>query len=244
MKPEDMKEDMSKDGIEINEPSIEVIDETAAQKTGEEVFPQSSDLKEMSLEKLSEEEFQDLLEAKQQLEEYRSKLEEKSALLAEYEDLLKRKQAEFENFRKRAQKEAQDFKNYANMEIVLDILNTIDDFERAIQSTKSSRDFDALLEGILLVEKHLRANLENKYGVKGIETVGQKFDPNIHEAFMMEESDKHEEDTVIEDFQKGYIMHDRVIRPAKVKVAKAVSSDNESKNLKDEDERESSEEGA
>jgi molecular chaperone GrpE len=216
--------DAREDGIEISKPDTDMDDEQSV-----EAAPSEGDTgRELSLQNLTEEEFQELLQSQRQLEEYRKRLEETSVRASEYEDLLKRKQAEFENFRKRAQKEAEDFKKYANREIVLDVLNVIDDFERAIQSTKSSKDFDTLLEGILLVEKQLRANLENKYGVKSIEAVGQKFDPTIHEAFMMEESENHDEDTVIEDLQKGYIMHERVIRPAKVKVAKAVSPNSKS----------------
>jgi molecular chaperone GrpE len=190
-----------------------------------------------------EEDLQDLIQTKVLFEEQKKVLEEKELLLAEYEDLLKRKQAEFENYRKRTQKEAQEFKKYANVEIILDILNSIDDFERAIESTKSSRDFDALLEGIRLVEKQLKGVLENKYGVKMIEAVGKEFDPTVHEAMMMEESEQYDADTVIEDFQKGYVMHDRIIRPSKVKVAKPVATEGEMDDRGADDEGKSSEEG-
>lgn len=166
---------------------------------------------------------EDLLAAQEKTEMQAKILEEKDKLLKEYEDLLKRKQAEFENYRKRVQKELEDYRKYATSELVLDILNTIDDFERAIDSAKSSRDLDMLLDGIMLVEKQLRNILEKKHGVEKIETVGREFDPTVHDAIMMEESGDHEEDTVVEAFQSGYRMHDRVLRPAKVKVAKAVS---------------------
>jgi molecular chaperone GrpE len=229
--PNDRVKEAKEDGIEISKSGKDRVDE---QQTGEE-SSKGEPVRELSYEDLTEEDFKKLLYAKEQLEEYGRALEESRARATEYEDLLKRKQAEFENFRKRSLKEVEEFKKYANKEIILDILNVIDDFERAIHSTKSSKDFDTLLEGILLVEKQLRTNLENKYGVKGIEAVGQKFDPTIHEAFMMEESEKHDEDTVIEDFQKGYTMHERVIRPAKVKVAKAVSPGTESKDSKEEE---------
>ena len=216
--------DTGGDGIEIKKPDTYAGDGLERERP----LPEGDPSRPLTLENLTEEEFEELLQSRMQLEEYRQRLEETNARAAEYEDLLKRKQAEFENYRKRAQKEAEEFRKYANREIVLDVLNVIDDFERAIDSTKSSKDFDTLLEGILLVEKQLRNNLENKYGVKSIDAVGQKFDPTIHEAFMMEESEKHDEDTVIEDLQKGYTMHERVIRPAKVKVAKAVAPNNKS----------------
>ena len=223
-------EEISEDGIEINKATS---DESAQVKKGGPA-PQREDLNTNLLKELSAEEIEELSQAKQLLEEQRKIVEEKDELIAEYEDLLKRKQADFENYKKRTQKEAQDFKKYANMEIVLDVLNMMDDFERAIESTESSKDFDALHEGILLVEKQIRTVLENKYGVKVIEAVGKEFDPTIHDAIMMEESEKHEEDTVIEDFQKGYVMHDRVIRPSKVKVAKAVTPENSENDVTDE----------
>jgi len=209
----ELREDIVGDGIELNRaeaPSDEGEDRVEV--------PDEKDIRDTSTDEL-----QRLHQVEQQFQEQKEMLEEKSGLVAEYEDLLKRKQADFENFRKRTQKEAQDFKKYANAEIVLDVLSMMDDFERAIESTESSKDFDALHEGILLVEKQIRNTLESKYNVKAIDAVGKHFDPTVHDAIMMEESDTHEEDTVVEDFQKGYIMYDRVIRPSKVKVAKAAS---------------------
>jgi molecular chaperone GrpE len=182
------------------------------------------ELKKQLLQELSEEEVQELINAKKLLEEKTKELEEKGRLLAEYEDLLKRKQADFENFRKRMQREMEDFRRFATVEMVLDIVNIIDDFERAIGAAKETRDFDTLLDGIILVEKQLKNVLENKYGVKTIEAVGTEFDPTLHDAIMVEESDQYQEDTVVENLQKGYMMYNRIIRPAKVKVAKAVSS--------------------
>jgi len=188
-------------------------------------------LKEELIETLSEDEIKELLVSKKALEETKSILEEKDVLIKEYEDLLKRQQAEFENYRKRINREIEENKKYANVEIILDIINVLDDFERAINSAKSSRDFNALLEGIMLIERQLKSILEKKYGVKMIEAVGKEFDPSMHDAIMMEESDEVDEDTVVEDFQKGYIMHDRVIRPSKVKVAKAVGASNVTPNF-------------
>jgi molecular chaperone GrpE len=215
----ELQEEIESDGIELNR----------AERSSGLVEDGVQPLEGSDEEAVSTQDLEKLQEMEKQFEEQQVLLEEKSALVAEYEDLLKRKQADFENFRKRSQKEAQDFKKYANAEIVLDVLTMMDDFERAIESTESSKDFDALHEGILLVEKQIRNTLESKYSVKSIDAVGKPFDPNVHDAIMMEESDAHEEDTVLEDFQKGYIMHDRVIRPSKVKVAKAVSTEDNEK---------------
>jgi molecular chaperone GrpE len=173
---------------------------------------------------VGEQECDELLNARQKLDVQSKLLDEKSKLLSEYEDLLKRKQAEFENYRKRMQREFEDNRKYANSALVLDIVNVLDDFERAIESSRSSKDFDTLLEGILLVEKQLKSTLESKYGVERIETIGREFDPTIHDAIMMEDSEKVNEDTVVESFQTGYRMHDRIIRPARVKVARAATA--------------------
>jgi molecular chaperone GrpE len=210
---------------------------------------ETSEKKEKSLQErliasLDEQEIEKLLSAKQELENRNKILEEKSKLLIEYEDLLKRKQAEFENYQKRVRREFDETKKYATAELVLDILNTIDNFERAIDSTKSSRDFDALLEGIIIIENQMKSMLEKNYGVVVIDDVGKEFDPNIHDAIMTEESNEYEEDTIIENLQKGYRMYDRIIRPAKVKVAKAVSPLNESDEKTNDDEGKPSEKGA
>lgn len=221
----ELREDISIDGIELKREEA-----TSGEKKESGETPGETDIREQLVRDLSTDELDELTQVKQQLQEQQEMLEEKSALVVEYEDLLKRKQADFENYQKRMQKEAQDFKKNANAEIVLDVLSMMDDFERAIESTESSKDFDALHEGILLVEKQIRNTLESKYGVKAIDALGKEFDPTVHDAIMMEESEIHEEDTVIEDFQKGYLMHDRVIRPSKVKVAKAVSPASEENN--------------
>jgi molecular chaperone GrpE len=225
----ELREDISIDGIELKREEA-----SSGEKKESGDPPRETDIREQLGRDVSTDELDELTQVKQQLKEQQEMLEEKSALVAEYENLLKRKQADFENYQKRMLKEAQDFKKYANAEIVLDVLSMMDDFERAIESTESSKDFDALHEGILLVEKQIRNTLESKYGVKAIDALGKEFDPTVHDAIMMEESESHEEDTVVEDFQKGYLMHDRVIRPAKVKVAKVVSPASDENDLKDE----------
>jgi len=175
----------------------------------------------------NKEEIEVILAANQKLGIKNRELQEKCDLLAGYEDRLLRKQAEFENYKKRITREFDENKKYANTGLILDVLASIDNFERAIESAKSSKDFDALLDGIVIIETQLKSLLEKKYGVIMIDDVGAEFDPNIHDAIMMEESDQYADDTVIESLQKGYSMHGRVIRPAKVKVAKAVSSPDE-----------------
>jgi len=137
----------------------------------------------------------------------------------ELNDLCLRKQADFENFRKRMLREKEDAVRYANRSLLSDIIQVIDDFERAIASAEDSQDFDTFYTGIKLIEKQFTGMLERNWGLKRMETVGHEFDPQEHEAVMMEESPDYEVQTVVEDFQKGYFLHDRVLRHAKVKVA-------------------------
>jgi molecular chaperone GrpE len=144
--------------------------------------------------------------------------EDLAAQLAETRDQLLRKAADFENFRKRMNQEKQMAIEYANQSLLLDIIPIIDDFERALQAAESSKDFAALLEGITMIEKRLTGQLESKWGLKRFNSAGELFDPNRHEALMMEKSPEVSEPTVQEDLLKGYLLKDRVIRAAKVKV--------------------------
>jgi len=144
-------------------------------------------------------------------------------LRADYDELKNqylRKQADFENFRKRMFREKEEAIKYANSNLLLDLVSIIDDFERAIKSSDESKDFDTFHSGIELIEKQFTSMLDKKYGLKRFDSTGEKFDPEKHEAMMTEESDEFDEETVLEDFQKGYMLHDRVLRHSKVKVSK------------------------
>ncbi|MDR0601603.1 MAG: nucleotide exchange factor GrpE [Treponema sp.] len=140
------------------------------------------------------------------------------AELANVRDQLLRKAADFENFRKRMNREKQEAIEFANQSLLLDIIPVIDDFERALKSAANSSDFAGLYEGIDMIEKRLSSQLESKWGLKRFVSAGEPFDPNRHEAIMMEKSAGVTEPLVGEDFLKGYILKDRVIRNAKVKV--------------------------
>ncbi|MDR0465711.1 MAG: nucleotide exchange factor GrpE [Treponema sp.] len=146
------------------------------------------------------------------------KITELEAQLAETRDQFLRKAAEFENFRKRMIQEKQSSIEYANQSLLSDIIPIIDDFERAIQAGETSNDYTGLLEGIKMIEKRFTSQLEAKWGLKRYNCTGELFDPNLHEALMMEKSPDITEATVQEEFFKGYMLKDRVIRAAKVKV--------------------------
>jgi molecular chaperone GrpE len=155
------------------------------------------------------------------------------AELAELKDQYLRKAADFENFRKRMNREKQDAIDFANQSLLLDLIPIIDDFERAIKAAdivlakdgdqgkegeNASRDFTNLYEGISMIEKRFVTMLENKWGLKRFDSAGEIFDPNRHEAIMVDKSAEVTDPVVREDFIKGYTLKDRVIRSAKVKV--------------------------
>ncbi len=143
--------------------------------------------------------------------------------LAEIKDKHVRLYAEFENARKRMDREKQDFVRYANVAVLLDFLTILDSLELSISTAKDKHsDAEALIKGLELVMSQVH-DLLKRNDVKAIETKDKKFDLNEHEVLMQEETDEVEENTIIEEFQKGYKFGDRVLRTAKVKVAKTKS---------------------
>jgi molecular chaperone GrpE len=123
--------------------------------------------------------------------------------------------ADFENFRKRAEREKSDFRRYALAESMRELLPVLDNFDRALEHAESGDDFH---KGVLLIYKQLFDALQ-KSGLKTIDEAGVRFDPNIHEAVIREEDPSVPSQTVTGVLQKGYFLHDRLLRPALVKVA-------------------------
>jgi molecular chaperone GrpE len=155
----------------------------------------------------------------EEIAELKARIQELEHENSELKDQYLRKQADFENFRKRMTREKADAISYANKQLLLDILPIIDDFERAIKSSEESRDFDSFHEGVALIEKQFTSMLERKWGLRRFDSEGEEFDPQKHEAVMTDENGEHEQPTVVEDYQKGYFLNDKVLRSAKVKVA-------------------------
>lgn len=137
----------------------------------------------------------------------------------EYFDKLLRLQAEFENFKKRGIREKEQFLKFANEGLIYELISILDNFERAFASANKMTDFKSLHQGVEMILKQIHQLLQ-KNGVKKIECLGKPFDPVQQEAIAHVESDKYPENTVIEEVQKGYLLEDRLIRPAVVKVAK------------------------
>jgi molecular chaperone GrpE len=142
--------------------------------------------------------------------------------VAEANDQYLRKAADFENFRKRMVREKQEAIEFANQSLLMDLIQTMDDFDRAIKAaesmSQSTPEFASFYEGVSMIEKRLSTQLDSKWGLKRFDSEGQPFDPNCHEAIMMEKSAEAKEATVAQDLIKGYTLKDRVIRAAKVKV--------------------------
>ena len=153
-----------------------------------------------------------LANLKAEYEAYKAESEERH-------DQMLRTIAEFDNSRKRAEREKEESLKYALESFVKELVPTIDSIERAIQSTKESQDFDALVEGVEMIHKGFLSAFE-KRGVTPIEAVNELFDPMQHEAVMHVESEDVPENRVIEEWQKGYMLHNRVIRPSMVSVSK------------------------
>ncbi|MDR0642958.1 MAG: nucleotide exchange factor GrpE [Treponema sp.] len=146
------------------------------------------------------------------------RIAELEAQNADLKDQLLRKAADVENFRKRINREKQDAIDFANQSLLLDLIPVLDDFDRAMQSAEISRDFTALYEGLGMIARRLSSILDSKWGLKSYISAGTLFDPNFHEALMMEKSSAVTEQTVQMDLLKGYTLKNRVIRSAKVKV--------------------------
>ena len=136
----------------------------------------------------------------------------------EYYDLLLRKTAEFENYRKRIERERRDLSEYAGADILKAVLPLVDDLERALQAAATTDSVAAIRTGVELILKQL-IDLLKKKGVTPIESVGQDFDPHIHQAVTQEVSEDHREGEVMQELARGYKLGDRLLRPAMVKVA-------------------------
>ena len=153
------------------------------------------------------------------MEEVLAELEQFKADAAEMLDRLQRSHAEFANFRRRIEQERELQRSRATEDLVRKLLPVADDFDRAIRSVPSEIDGNPWIEGIRLVERKLWRALEGE-GISVMESIGQPFDPSRHEAVMVDEGDGVA-DTVVEEFQRGYLVNDTVLRPAMVKVGSA-----------------------
>ncbi len=137
----------------------------------------------------------------------------------ELEDRLLRLAAEFDNYKKRMAKEFGYLVKNANENLILQLLDTLDNFQRALDSAKTSDDYDSFHKGVELIYDHMKEIL-TKEGLKEIEALGKPFDPNFHEAVTQAESDEYDEGIILDEISKGYMLNHRLLRASKVVVSK------------------------
>ncbi|AGB41810.1 molecular chaperone GrpE (heat shock protein) [Halobacteroides halobius DSM 5150] len=220
------KEQEQEEAETNNLDSEEINMESSLDSVKEEVAQLEEELKEeLEVEERISDRFSKLREeitAAQEIEEQILEIEKELALEQEekekYMNRLQRLKADFSNYKKRITKEKERISTQATKDFVIDLLPIIDNFERALGMSQDSKEVADVLEGVEMIYRQL-TNLLKKKDVKEVPTVGEEFDPNIHEAVMNETTDEYESGIVTEELQKGYKLDDLVVRPAMVKVA-------------------------
>jgi molecular chaperone GrpE len=152
------------------------------------------------------------------IDDLKSKLSAAEQKAEESYQRFLRAQADFDNFRRRTQKEKEDQAKYASLSVIEQLLPALDNFERALTASKGTQDAESLAKGVEMVLRQMEQVLGAE-GLETIPTVGEVFNPTVHQAVMQEESDEYESGIVIAELQKGYKLKDKVIRPAMVKVS-------------------------
>jgi molecular chaperone GrpE len=147
-----------------------------------------------------------------------AELEKLQAEVLEHQQRTLRVQADFDNFRRRTQKEKEDLGKYASSKLITELLPVIDNFERALQASEENPEFESFSKGVNMIFRQLESVLATE-GLTAMKSVGEPFNPEYHQAIMQVESDEYEEGIVVEEVQKGYMLKDKVLRPAMVKVS-------------------------
>ena len=159
------------------------------------------------------------LEPEESKETEEDLLEKERSHARNMEERFLRVNAEFENYKKRIVRENSERFKYFNLDLIKELLPSLDNLERAITHAKNeNKDFDSMIEGLEMVNKMTHEVFE-KFGVSRVNTVGEVFDPNIHQAVGVVQSDSVPENHVVEECLGGYLLHDRIIRPAMVRVS-------------------------
>ena len=161
----------------------------------------------------------------------RAELKRAATELADLKDRLARRQADFENYRKRTERERSETYNRIVADVAAKLLPVLDNLARAVDAERSweageSEEFRHFLHGVELIRMQFNDVLES-LGIKPIAAVGERFDPHVHEAVATELSEDHEPDTVVEEMARGYVLGNKLLRPAKVKVAARGSTNDE-----------------
>jgi molecular chaperone GrpE len=171
------------------------------------------------------------------LKEMEARLESVEQESKDSHDRFLRVSAEFENYKKRAAREMNDFRKFANENYVKAMLPVVDNLDRAIESSSDDdHSIRSVVEGVNMTLKEILKIFE-QFGVKPFESLGKTFDPALHQAVMQKETDNHPEKTILNELEKGYMMHDRLLRPAMVVVSKTTESENQENQVQEEKNR-------
>lgn len=178
----------------------------------------------------SDSEKEECIEADDIMKEMEAKIEAAAQEAKDNHDRLLRVSADFENYKKRSAREMEGLRKFANESLIKEMLPVVDNLERAIDSSNNNGGTkNSIVEGVDMTLMEILKILE-KFGVKPIESLGETFDPGFHEAVMQQESEDHAENTVLQEFQKGYMINDRLLRPAMVVVSKSKAKNEKNKN--------------
>jgi len=163
---------------------------------------------------------EDQVEAGDSVEAMEARIASLEQEARETHDRLLRVSAEFENYKKRATREMNDFKKFANESFAKSMLPVVDNLDRAIESSSNDRHANrSVVEGVNMTLKEI-LKVFDQFSIKPFESLGKPFNPGFHQAMMQEETADHPENTVLNELQKGYMIHDRLLRPAMVVVSK------------------------
>ncbi|SCX89370.1 nucleotide exchange factor GrpE [Desulfoluna spongiiphila] len=200
-------------GTTPGEETVSQTEEAVEEVTGEAVAEEAE---------AEAEEAEDVAKSPEELMEEKIKAAETKA--AENYDRLLRSTAEFDNYKKRSAREFQESKKYANEAFIKQLLPVIDNLERAVESIGDEGDDSGqgVIEGVKMTLSEI-FKVFDKFHLKPLESEGKPFDPNFHQAVIQEETNAVPENTVVKEMQKGYLLHDRLIRPAMVVVSKAAA---------------------
>ena len=200
---------------------VVVKQETKADKTEDVKTEKAEEAGKNGVE--SKEKDKDIAEKKEPLDpmkEMETKLESLERESKETHDRLLRVSAEFENYKKRASREMTEFRKFANESFAKALLPVVDNLDRAIESSSNDKQTDnSVVEGVSMTLKEIMRVLE-QFSLKPFESLGETFDPGFHQAMYQEETEEYPDNTIIKELQKGYMIHDRLLRPAMVVVSK------------------------
>jgi molecular chaperone GrpE len=185
----------------------------------EENKPEAKEQKELS--EAKEKKHHEQKEISELKEKVKRLEEQKGKEVSELREILQRLQAEFENSRKRFEKEKKDFIEFANAETIRELLPLLDSFQAAIEKTEKHENVSRkeALDGLDLLQKQL-VSIMHRHGLQEIKSLGEKANPMLHEVIAFESNSKKDDEIIIEEIQKGFLLKGKLLRPAKVKINK------------------------